>query len=146
MALAAVRSKAVVLLLFIHCCCCCSRCLSGRLALVLKTIFHQCAISYTCSLSYSDGSVFRLHWWKIVLRTWASLFVGFSVRFLFCFVVLCVLSSFAIIVMGKREKVALLLSFCMSCRCYCSLTLPRGVMGWSVVCDYGISWLYSLTF
>ena len=28
-----------------------------RLAPVLKTIFHQCVISYTCSLSNSDGSV-----------------------------------------------------------------------------------------
>ena len=34
----------------------------------------------------------------------------------------------------------------MSCRCYRSLTLPRGVMGWSEVCDCGISWSYSLTF
>ena len=32
---------------------------SVRLAPVLKTIFHQCVISYTCSLSYSDGSVLR---------------------------------------------------------------------------------------
>ena len=29
----------------------------ARLAPVLKTIFHQCVISYTCSQSYSDGSV-----------------------------------------------------------------------------------------
>ena len=31
-----------------------------RLAPVHKTIFHQCVISYTCSQSYSDGSVFSL--------------------------------------------------------------------------------------
>ena len=30
-----------------------------RLAPVLKTIFHQCAISYTCGYSYSDGSVLK---------------------------------------------------------------------------------------
>ena len=30
-----------------------------RLAPVLKTIFHQCVISYSCSQSYSDGSVLR---------------------------------------------------------------------------------------
>ena len=30
-----------------------------RLAPVLKTIFHQCVISYTCSQSYSDGSVLK---------------------------------------------------------------------------------------
>ena len=32
---------------------------SGRLATVLKTIFHQCVISYTCSQSNSDGSVLK---------------------------------------------------------------------------------------
>ena len=31
----------------------------NRLAPVLKTIFHQCVISYTCSQSYSDGSVLK---------------------------------------------------------------------------------------
>ena len=30
-----------------------------RLAPVLKIIFHRCVISYTCSQSYSDGSVLR---------------------------------------------------------------------------------------
>ena len=30
-----------------------------RLAPVLKTIFHQCVILYTCSQSYSDGSVLK---------------------------------------------------------------------------------------
>ena len=65
-----------------------------RQAPVLKTIFHQCVISNTCSQSNTNGSV-RLatsiwyktepsqfdwlqvydmtHWWKIVLRTGASL-------------------------------------------------------------------------
>ena len=30
--------------------------LGSRLAQVLKTFFHQCVISYTCSQSNSDGS------------------------------------------------------------------------------------------
>ena len=30
-----------------------------RLAPVLKTIFPECVISYTCSYSYSDGSVLK---------------------------------------------------------------------------------------
>ena len=30
-----------------------------RLAPVLKTIFHQCVMSCTCSQSYSDGSVLK---------------------------------------------------------------------------------------
>ena len=28
----------------------------------------------------------------------------------------------------------------------CSVSLPLGAVGWSVVCDCGISWLYSLVF
>ena len=32
----------------------------------------------------------------------------------------------------------------MSSDFYHSLTLPHGAMCWSVVCDYGISWSYSL--
>ena len=32
-----------------------------RLAPVLKTIFHQCVISFTCSQSNSDGSVKQRH-------------------------------------------------------------------------------------
>ena len=33
-----------------------------------------------------------------------------------------------------------------SCGCYCSVSLPRCATGWdwSVVCDYGISWSYTL--
>ena len=27
-----------------------------------------------------------------------------------------------------------------------SLTFPRGAMGWPVICDFGISWSYSITF
>ena len=50
-------------------------------------------------------------------------------------------SSFAIILMGKRELVDLL---CLSCDCCCSVALPDGAMGWSAVCDCGISRSYSL--
>ena len=43
--------------------------IKGRLAPVLKTIFHQCVISYyTCSQSNSDGSVLEpseLDWLQI---------------------------------------------------------------------------------
>ena len=34
----------------------------------------------------------------------------------------------------------------MSCDCPCSVALPHGTVGWSAVCDCGISWLYSLFF
>ena len=59
--------------------------------------------------------------------------VGFCVCSMFCYTLLCVLSSFAIILMGKRELVALL---CLSC--WCLEALPRGAIGWSAVGDYGI--------
>ena len=51
-----------------------------------------------------------------------------------------VLSSFAIILMGKRKLISLLLPvFLMSCDCKCSVALPHGAMGWSAVYDYGMS-------
>ena len=34
--------------------------------------------------------------------------------------------------------------FLISCDCLCSVALPRGALGWSAYCDYGISWSYSL--
>ena len=34
----------------------------------------------------------------------------------------------------------------MSCYYKCSIALPHGTVGWSVVCDCGISLSYSLTF
>ena len=59
---------------------------------------------------------------------------------LFCCALLCVLSSFAIILMKKRELVALLkLPFFMSCYYKCSVTHPHGAVCWSAVCDCSIS-------
>ena len=52
---------------------------------------------------------------------------------MFCCVLLCVLSSFAIIFMWNRELVALLF-LCDGC-----VALPRGATGLSAVCDCGIS-------
>ena len=84
----------------------------------------------------------------VILFVFAAIVCGglvFSVRSMFCFALLCVHSSFAIISLRKRELVALLL-LCSECHCryYRSFTLPRGAMGWSVLCDCGISWSYSL--
>ena len=42
-----------------------------RLAPVLKTIFHQCVMPYTCSQSISDGSVTEpseLDWLQVYYR------------------------------------------------------------------------------
>ena len=56
---------------------------------------------------------------------------------MFCCTLLYVHSSFAIILMGNRELVALfsLSSWCLDC----CVALPRGAMGLSAVCDCGIS-------
>ena len=64
---------------------------------------------------------------------------------MFCCTLLYVLSSFAIILMGKREPVALL-GLSSWCLVTVVFALLRGAMGSSAVCDCGISWSYSLTF
>ena len=58
---------------------------------------------------------------------------------LFCYALHCVYFSFAIILKRKRKLVVLLL---LSCRCIVTinvLSLPHCAMGWSAVCDCGIS-------
>ena len=60
----------------------------------------------------------------------------FCVGSLFCDVVPSVHSSFAIILLKKKEVVALPLLYC-GCMCYASL--PHGAVGWSSVCGCGIS-------
>ena len=61
--------------------------------------------------------------------------VGFCNCSMFCCALLCVHSSFAIILMGKRELVALLSLVSYDC----CVALPRGATGLSAVCDCGIS-------
>ena len=65
----------------------------------------------------------------------------FSDRFLFCFAVLCVVSSFEMTLLRRGELITLLL---LCSECYVALALPLGSMDWSVVCNCGNSWLYSL--
>ena len=65
--------------------------------------------------------------------------MGLCVRSMFCYAVLCVLSSFAFILLEERKLVALVTSFF----CYCFLPLLQGAVGWSVACDCGISRSYS---
>ena len=72
--------------------------------------------------------------------------MGVLCWYLFWYASLYVLSSFAIILTRKRELVALLFVFWMPCYCKCPVALPQGAVGWSAVCDCGISWSYSLTF
>ena len=54
---------------------------------------------------------------------------------LFCYASLCVYSSFAIIL--KRCFAIIVLQ--MYCYYKVSVAITHGVVGWSAVCDYGIS-------
>ena len=63
--------------------------------------------------------------------------MGFCNCSMFCYALLYVHSSFAIILMGKKS-----LLLCLVCLPGVSLffvALPRGAMGLSAVCDCGIS-------
>ena len=60
--------------------------------------------------------------------------VGVCICSMLCCTLHYVHSGFAIILMGKRELVALL-----SVSRDCGVALPRGAMGLSVFCDRGIS-------
>ena len=68
--------------------------------------------------------------------------VFFCVWSLFCYTILIVLSSSAIISLRKPELVALLKSF--SC-CHLAVLWLFITVGWSAVCYSGISWSFSLT-
>ena len=46
----------------------------------------------------------------------------------------------------ERARCFAFIVLLMSCYCKYSVTLPHGAVGWSVVCDYGISRSYSHTF
>ena len=64
--------------------------------------------------------------------------VGFCNYSMFCYALLYVHSSFAIILMGIRELVALQKHVFLVSR-DCCVAIPRGAMGLSAVCDCGIS-------
>ena len=66
----------------------------------------------------------------------ALLLWDFCVCLLFCYALLCFHSSFAIILKRKRKLVALLL---LSYRKKYYVAIPRGAVGWSALCDCGIS-------
>ena len=69
--------------------------------------------------------------------------MGFSGCYMFCCALLCVHSSFAIILMGKRASCFALFVFLVSRDC--CMTLSQGAIGLSAVCDCGIFWSYSIT-
>ena len=68
------------------------------------------------------------------------LFVGVLCWSLFRYALLYVLSSFAIFLTRKKEPGCFtFIVFLMSCYCKCPVALPHGAVGWSAVCDCGIS-------
>ena len=84
----------------------------------------------------------------VVVAAVLLLFVVVVVLSLFCDALLTVLSSFAIISLRKRVPVDLLYS-CSSCRgsnSACVSSSRCRAVCWSVVCDCGIFWSYSLAF
>ena len=62
------------------------------------------------------------------------------------FALLSVLFSFVIILKRKRAGCFAFIVLRMSCYCKCFVALPPDGVGWSAVCDCGISFSYSLTF
>ena len=66
------------------------------------------------------------------------LFVGVLCLYLFCYALLCVYSSFAIILKRKKAGCFAIIVLQMYCYFKCSVTLPHGAVGWPAVCDYGI--------
>ena len=65
-----------------------------------------------------------------------SLFVGVLCLSLFCYALLCVHSSFE-----EEEKPGCFAIIVLQMYCYykCSVSIPRGAVDWSAVCDCGIS-------
>ena len=57
---------------------------------------------------------------------------------LFCYVLLCVHSRFAIILKRKKANCFAIIVLQMYCYYKCYVALPRGAVGWSAVCDCGI--------
>ena len=68
-----------------------------------------------------------------------SLFVEVLCLSLFWYALLCVLSSFAIILKRKRELVVLLLLSYLCLVLKCPVALPHGAVDWSAACDCVIS-------
>ena len=69
---------------------------------------------------------------------------------MFVFVLLCItFCSFLFCNnLEEEEKPGCFAIIVLQMYCYhkCSVAVPHGAVGWSAVCDCGISWSYSLTF
>ena len=71
--------------------------------------------------------------------------VEFCVR-PFCGVALVCFFSVSKSFCRGRERADYFIVFLLSSACLCSVSLLRCAMGWSAICDCGISWLHSLVF
>ena len=111
-------------------------------------------MSVECSLapSFASGSLDCCPFWGggyVVVDLFYNVLpkVGFCVRLcldLHYFVSFIVCNHFDEI---ERAGCAAFIFLRMSCYCkYSSVALPYGAVGWSSVCDFGISWSYPLTF
>ena len=65
--------------------------------------------------------------------------VGFCSCTMFCCALLYVHSSFAIILMGKRERAGCFVLFVFLVSRDCCVALPHDATGLSTVCDCGVS-------
>ena len=74
------------------------------------------------------------------LRVYFPLFVGVLCLSSFCYALLCAHFSFATI-LKEGEKAVCFAIIVLQMYCYykCSVALPHGAVGWSSVCDCGIS-------
>ena len=138
-------------------------CVHSRFAIILmgkrKLVGLLSLSSWCLVIYYWQPTIIRMdhaHKWLYWLRFWhcwwSSLFamakwvcrildLGFNSS-MFCCALLYVHSSIAIILVGKRELVALL---SLSSWCLVVVGWLFLAMGLSAVCDCGISWSYSLT-
>ena len=75
----------------------------------------------------------------VLIRCELLLHCGILSLFYFCCALLCFPSSFAIILMGKREMLLFFALFVFLVPRNSYVTLPHDATGFSAVCDCGIS-------
>ena len=69
-----------------------------------------------------------------------QLFVGVLCLSMFCYALLCVHSSFCNHLEEEEKAVCFAITVLqMNCYYKCSVTLPHSAVGWSAVCNCGIS-------
>ena len=67
------------------------------------------------------------------------LFVEVTCFCVFCHALFCVHSNFAIILKEEKAGCLAIIDLQMYCNYGCSVALPHRALGWSAVCDCGVS-------